>query len=56
MSTAGTMVAFTSLPAYQGFLLIAATALRYQATLVTRNVREFSRVQGLQWLNWHEVA
>jgi tRNA(fMet)-specific endonuclease VapC len=34
--------------------LIAATVLRYQATLVTRNVREFSRVQGLQWLNWHE--
>ena len=36
--------------------LIAATALRYQATLVTRNVREFSRVQGLQWLNWHETT
>ncbi|MDP2762667.1 MAG: type II toxin-antitoxin system VapC family toxin [Sideroxyarcus sp.] len=36
--------------------LIAATTLRYQATLVTRNVREFSRVQGLQWLNWHEVT
>ena len=35
--------------------LIAATALRHQATLVTRNVREFSRVQGLQWLNWHEA-
>ncbi len=35
--------------------LIAATALRYQATLVTRNVREFSRVPGLQWLNWHEA-
>ena len=34
--------------------LIAATALRYQATLVTRNVREFSRVNGLQCLNWHE--
>jgi tRNA(fMet)-specific endonuclease VapC len=34
--------------------LIAATALRYQATLVTRNVREFTRVQGLQCLNWHE--
>lgn len=34
--------------------LIAATALRYQATLVTRNVREFSRVPGLQWVNWHE--
>lgn len=34
--------------------LIAATALRYQATLVTRNVREFARVQGLQYLNWHD--
>ncbi len=33
--------------------LIAATALRHQATLVTRNVREFSRVTGLQWLDWH---
>ena len=33
--------------------LIAATALRHQATLVTRNVREFSRVPGLQMLNWH---
>jgi len=35
--------------------LIAATVLRHQATLVTRNVREFSRVPGLQWLNWHEA-
>lgn len=34
-------------------MLIAATALRHRATLVTRNVREFSRVAGLQWLNWH---
>ena len=34
--------------------LIAATALRYQGTLVTRNIREFSRVPGLQWLNWHQ--
>lgn len=33
--------------------LIAATALRHQATLVTRNTREFSRVPGLQCLNWH---
>jgi tRNA(fMet)-specific endonuclease VapC len=33
--------------------LIAATALRHQSTLVTRNVREFSRVPGLQVLNWH---
>ena len=36
--------------------LIAATALRHQATMVTRNVREFSRVTGLQWLNWHDAA
>jgi tRNA(fMet)-specific endonuclease VapC len=35
-------------------LLIAATAVRYQATLITRNVREFSRVKGLQWLSWHQ--
>ena len=34
--------------------LIAATALRHQATLVTRNTREFSRVPGLQWVDWHE--
>ena len=34
-------------------LLIAATALRHQATLVTRNAREFSRVAGLQWVDWH---
>lgn len=34
--------------------LIAATALRHKATLVTRNVREFSRVAGLQCLNWHK--
>ena len=36
--------------------LIAATALRYQATLVTRNVREFFRVPSLQWVNWHDSA
>jgi tRNA(fMet)-specific endonuclease VapC len=34
-------------------ILIAATALRHQATLVTRNVREFSRVPGLSWISWH---
>ena len=33
--------------------LIAATALRHQATLVTRNVSEFGRVANLQCLNWH---
>jgi tRNA(fMet)-specific endonuclease VapC len=36
--------------------LIAATALRHQATLVTRNVREFARVPGLEWVNWHEAG
>jgi len=35
--------------------LIAATAIRYQGTLVTRNVREFSRVMGLLWVDWHDV-
>ncbi|WP_347888531.1 type II toxin-antitoxin system VapC family toxin [Nitrosomonas europaea] len=34
--------------------LIAATALRHGATLITRNEREFSRIPGLQWINWHE--
>lgn len=34
-------------------ILIAATALRYQGTLITRNVREFSRVPNLRWQNWH---
>ncbi len=36
--------------------LIAATALRYQAALITRNVCEFSRVRGLQWIDWHAEA
>lgn len=34
-------------------VLIAATALRHQARLVTRNEREFARVPGLQVVNWH---
>lgn len=33
--------------------LIAATALAHNATLVTRNVREFSRVQGLKITDWY---
>jgi tRNA(fMet)-specific endonuclease VapC len=37
-------------------ILIAATAMRYQSTLVTCNERKFSRVQGLQWVNWHGDA
>ena len=34
--------------------LIAGTALAYDASLVTRNVREFARVPGLNVVNWHE--
>lgn len=34
--------------------LIAAQALRLGATLVTRNVREFSRISGLKVENWQE--
>ncbi len=33
-------------------LLIAAQALRHDMTLVTSNVREFSRVKGLTWADW----
>jgi tRNA(fMet)-specific endonuclease VapC len=34
--------------------LIAATALAHDATLVTRNVSEFARVEGLAVSNWHD--
>lgn len=33
--------------------LIAATAFVHNATLVTRNVREFGRIQGLAVVDWH---
>lgn len=35
-------------------LLIAATALHHAATLITRNVREFSRIEGLDSVSWHQ--
>ena len=34
--------------------IIAGTALAYDASLVTRNVREFARVPGLNVVNWYE--
>lgn len=34
-------------------VLIAGTALAHRATLVTRNVREFSRVTGLRVVDWY---
>ena len=37
-------------------LLIAAIALAHNATLVTHNVREFSRVPGLLWVDWEASA
>ncbi len=33
-------------------LRIAATALEYDLTVVTRNLRDFERVPGLQVENW----
>ena len=35
-------------------MLIAATALRHNATLVTHNVREFSRVPRLTVADWYD--
>ena len=33
-------------------LLIAAQVTRLNATIVTNNVREFSRIPGLKWEDW----
>jgi tRNA(fMet)-specific endonuclease VapC len=35
-------------------ILIAAQAVRRNITLLTANVREFSRVSGLHWQNWNK--
>jgi tRNA(fMet)-specific endonuclease VapC len=35
-------------------LLIGAIALAHNLTLVTRNHREFSRIAGLRFEDWHE--
>ena len=36
-------------------MLIAATAIALQATLVSGNLREFKRVKGLRLENWYET-
>ena len=33
--------------------LLAGTALAHQATFVTRNLKEFSRVRGLEVVSWY---
>jgi tRNA(fMet)-specific endonuclease VapC len=33
-------------------IMIAATAMAHELTLVTHNVAEFSRVAGLKWEDW----
>ena len=33
-------------------ILVAGQALRLGLTLITANIREFSRVRGLKWQDW----
>lgn len=35
-------------------LIIAATALRHRATLITHNTRHFDRIPGLNLTNWQQ--
>lgn len=37
-------------------VLIAGTALAHDATLVTHNVKEFSRIRALKFVDWYEKA
>ena len=37
-------------------ILIAATAVAHGSTLVTRNQKEFARVEGLSLTNWYSEA
>lgn len=50
MVRAALEAAGTPIGAYD--LLIAGQALRHKRTLITANVQEFSRVQGLSWEDW----
>ena len=42
-------------PIGQYDLLIAGQALRHKLTLVTANVKEFSRVKALSWEDWSKA-
>ena len=41
-------------PIDEADLLIAATALRHGATLVTRNTRHFQKIPGLHLVDWQQ--
>ncbi|MGY2892958.1 PIN domain-containing protein [Deinococcus sp. UYEF24] len=43
----GTLIEDADLP-------IAATALRHDATLVTRNIKHFQRIPGLKLIDWQK--
>jgi tRNA(fMet)-specific endonuclease VapC len=45
-------LASKGLPIGPNDLLIAAIALANNVTLITHNVREFSRIEGLLWEDW----
>jgi predicted nucleic acid-binding protein len=37
-------------------MLIAATAIAREATVVTANTREFARIDDLRWEDWEAVG
>jgi hypothetical protein len=48
----GYICSFTQIPAIDG--LIAASAMVYNCKVVTRNVKDFHQIQGLEIINpWH---
>jgi tRNA(fMet)-specific endonuclease VapC len=51
--TIGSALAAQGTPIGEFDVLIAATAIAVQATLVTNNVKHFTRVRGLRVENWY---
>ncbi len=51
--TIGSALAGQGTPIGDFDILIAATAIAVQATLVTNNVKHFTRVKGLRVENWY---